>query len=616
VTTLATEIPEPVEASQTQWRERVLLLAIPILVIVTYLPAIRGGYVWDDDDYVVNNLTLRTTEGLRDIWLAPRASPQYYPLVFTTFWVEYQLWKLHPLGYHLVNVLLHAANALLLYLVLRKLDVPAAAVTAAMFALHPVHVESVAWVTERKNVLSALLFLCAMLAYLRFRPFESERPRKWAWYGAALALFVLALLSKTVTCTLPGVLLIILWWKRGRVTWRDVGLVAPMLAIGLVAGLMTARMETSHVGALGEEWSLSFAGRIVLAARVAIFYVVKDLWPHPLIFFYPRWQIDPSLATQWLYPAAVATVVLALFVLRNRIGRAPFVAAAIYLVTLFPAMGFFNVYPMRYSYVADHFQYLASIPVLAAVVAGVALVLRRIRPTPAAVAVPLVVIVLSTLGVLTYRQSRVYAGLETLWTDTIQNNPRAWAAWNNLGFVFAERGDYDGAIRHYEQALALKTDHADAVLNIAMAREAQGRFFDAEESYHKALRMRPKYAAALVNLSTLHGKRGNLILAESYARQALEASPQSIPARLNLAMAVAGQGRASEAVVLLREAVRLNPWSTPARVALAANLFNTGRRAEGIAEARTAVRRDPQSTLARDVLAKIQAASQAAPPAP
>ncbi|MBU0640698.1 MAG: hypothetical protein KKB50_17685 [Planctomycetes bacterium] len=264
----------------TKDADRNLLLGVVLVAatLAAYVPAMRGGFIWDDDYYVSDNQTLRTTDGLRRIWLEPGAVPQYYPLVHTTYWVEYRLWQDWAPGYHAVNVVLHALSALLVATALRRLQVPGAWFAALLFALHPVHVESVAWITERKNVLSGLFYLLAVLAYCRFANLDSNpaRPgRCWGCYTLALALFLCALLSKTVTASLPAALLLLIWWKRGRIGGRDIAPLVPFFALGIALGLVTVWMEKHHVGAQGELWHLALAERLLVAGRAAWFYAGK-----------------------------------------------------------------------------------------------------------------------------------------------------------------------------------------------------------------------------------------------------------------------------------------------------------------------------------------------------
>ncbi|MHC4081279.1 MAG: hypothetical protein ACYSU2_08170, partial [Planctomycetota bacterium] len=297
--------------------------AAALLVLMTlaaYWPATSCGYIWDDDDYVHQNVLLRSTGGLGEIWLDVGATPQYYPLVHTSYWLEYRLWEDDPRGYHVVNILLHALGAVLLWRVLKRLGVPGAWVAAAVFALHPVHVESVAWITERKNVLSGVFYLGSALLYLRFTLRTGEdRPSRWL-YAGALALFVCALLSKTVACSLPAALLLVLWWKRGHIGWQDARLLAPFFALGVAFGLLTIWMEVHRVGAEGATWNLTFIDRCLIAGRALGFYAGKLIWPWPLMFVYPRWQINASAWWQYTFPAAAAAVVVGLWLARNRIG--------------------------------------------------------------------------------------------------------------------------------------------------------------------------------------------------------------------------------------------------------------------------------------------------------
>jgi len=432
-----------------------------LLVLAAYAPVWRAGYIWDDDAHIINNSTLHNLPGLRRIWLQPHATPQYYPLVHTTFWCEYHLWGLHPLGYHLTNVLLHAANALLLWCLLRRLGLPGAWWIAGLFALHPVHVESVAWVTERKNVLSAFCYLLSFLAWLRCWPAEESRPRQarpraalhWIFYGLSLLLFLCALLSKTVTCSLPVMFLLVRWWKQGRVSRGYALAIVPFLALGLPLALHTVSLEKYHVGAIGEEWSWSYAERALIAGRALWFYAGKLLFPWRLTFMYPRWQISGTAWWQYLFPAGVLAVLTALYVWRRRLGRGPLVAVLFFIVTLVPALGFFNVYPMRYSFVADHFQYLASVGLLVLAGAASHAVLARMSSSGRGLVCGLG---LTCLGVLTWQQARVYRDTLTLWNDTLAKNPNCWMAYNNRGVARLKLGQAEEALDDFAHGTALQ----------------------------------------------------------------------------------------------------------------------------------------------------------------
>lgn len=551
------EYPSAVEESQSMSQqshaarqvrdepERMLMWGVRLLLVLTllaYLPAMRAGYIWDDDSYVTQNPTLIDLEGLRKIWFEPTASPQYYPLVFTTFWIERHLWGLQPFGYHAVNIVLHALNAVLLWFLLRRFKVAGSWFIAAVFALHPVHVESVAWISERKNVLSATLYLSALLVYCRTAGLEGPSTESLQAHAhrltsgrlSALMLYIGALLSKTVTCTLPVTVLLLTWWKRGRMTRRDVIPLIPMFGVGLVLGLTTAWIEAHHTGARGTEWDFSWAQRCLIAGRALWFYAAKLFWPAPLMFIYPRWRIDLGSLQQWAYPIMFALVLGVLWVVRRRIGRGPFVAVACFLVTLTPALGFVNVYPMKFSFVADHFQYLASIGMIACGIGPIAAGVGRLTVRRQQLVTAGGVAMLGLLLVLTMRQARIYSDQETLWRDVLRQNPSAWIAHNNLGCLLQQRWKLEEAAAHFRQAIQLKPGFADAHSNLGVVFAGQSRFKEAMVQYALAMLADSDYA-------TPHRNLGSLLVA---------------------------QGKFDEAIYHYREAVRLKPTFAAARSAL------------------------------------------------
>jgi len=387
-------------------------LGLIVATLIAYAPALRAGFIWDDDAYVSENQTLRSGDGLRKIWFELGATPQYYPLVFTTFWAEYQIWEARPTGYHLINVLLHALSAVLLWRLLRLLGVPGAWIGAAVFALHPVNVESVAWISERKNVLSGMFYLSSALAYFHFdaRLLSTDAGRARI-YALSLFLFLCALLSKTVTATLPAALLLVIWWKRGRVRWRDFQRVLPFFVLGMVFGLVTAWTERIHVGATGASWNFGPLDRVLIAGRAVWFYASKLVWPNELTFIYPHWRIDSQIWWQFLFPVAALALLAALWFLRGRIGRGPLVAALFFGGTLVPALGFFNVYPMRYSFVADHFQYLAGIGLITLAVAAGTSAIAKFDDDRKRMTAIVAALVLLVLGTLTWQQARICTDL-------------------------------------------------------------------------------------------------------------------------------------------------------------------------------------------------------------
>ena len=534
-----------------------------LFAVVAYFPALGGGFVWDDDSYVTSNQTLRTELGLLRIWTEPTASPQYYPLVFTTFWVEYQLWEDAPLGYHLTNVLLHGLNAVLLWRVLRQLDVPAPWLAAAVFVLHPVQVESVAWITERKNVLSACFYFAAALAYFRFSPPEPrpvEPPQRWNWYALSLGLFACALLAKTVTCSLPAALLLVLWWKRERVARADVLHLVPFFALGVGLALVTVWLEKHHVGADGPEWVLSPVERGLIAGRAVIFYVGKLFWPASLTFIYPRWHIDAGDARQYLFPLAVLVVLAACWLGRRRWGRGPLVACLVFAGTLVPALGFIDVYPMRYSFVADHYQYLASASLLALLVSTGRAVLHRLGPS-GKVAAPVVGAgVLLVLGVLTWKQAGIYKDLPTLWRDTIAKNPGCWMAHTNLGVYLFREGSHDEARAHYAEADRLKPHDPQILFHLGEVLAHQGKREEAIARFSEVVRLRPDYPEARAFLGVTLAQHGKPEEALPHLLEAVRSGPEDPQPFYNLALVYAQLGRMDEALRFARHAEARWPW--------------------------------------------------------
>ncbi len=425
----------PSRTRTTTWAT--ILVVVPVLL--AYLPALRGGWIWDDDSYVTENVHVLAADGLSAIWtLGHQAqsgawvsnTPQYYPLVFTSFWVEHALFGLQPNVFHLTNVLLHLVNVWLVWKLLTRLGMPGAGIAAALFALSPMHVESVAWVTERKNVMSAAFYLLAFLAYLRF---DDERRARW-WTAAFLA-FVAALLSKSVTATLPIVIATAIFWRRRRLGWRDIAPLIPFLALGVLAGWFTAWLEQVKVGATGSEFAHSGAERWLFVAPRAWWHYAETTWfPYPTMFVYPRW--DPSVATalRWIAPVGIVALVAVLFAWKQRLGWAPILFVFASAITLAPALGFVPVYPHRYSWVADHFAYLGSIPLLALLVLAARFAGRFIpSAAQARIAIFVSAIVLATWAALVHRAARNFAGSRVLWEATLVENPTASLALVSLG---------------------------------------------------------------------------------------------------------------------------------------------------------------------------------------
>jgi Flp pilus assembly protein TadD len=573
------------------WLPALLLM---LMTILAYQPVWHAGFIWDDDVYVTGNPMLHSIRGLAQIWCDPTATAQYYPLVHTSFWMEYHLWGLNPLGYHVVNVLLHILAAILLWRVLVRLQAPGAWLAAGIFALHPVAAESVAWVTERKNVLSTVFYFAAALAYWRWNNPLAEGGTTgrniWRWYFFAFVMFLFALLSKTVTCSLPAALLLVIWWKRGRVAMRDIRPLLPFFGMGAGLGLVTAWLERTQVGAQGPEWAFSFSDRWLIAGRALWFYAGKLCWPTDLMFIYPRWQINAGEWWQWIFPAAALMVVVALWCLRGRIGRGPLVAVLFFGGTLFPALGFTNVYPMRYSFVADHFQYLASAGLMALAAAALVKILRPIS---------FMAILLPTgLAVLTWKQSHIYSDQTTLWQDTLAKNPTCWMAHVNLGSTLIHQGQTDRAIGQCQQAINLKPDDAEAHNNLGIALFTEGRTDEAISEYQESLRLKPENAEAHNNFGNALLNQGRINEAIVQYQEAIHVKPNSVEAHYDLGTALLNQGRTDEAIVQFQETLRLEPDDAEAHNNLGLTFLDKGQTDEAVNEFLSAIHWKPEDAEA------------------
>ncbi len=521
--------------------------------MVVYLPAINGGILWDDDMHVTQP-HLQSAGGLYRIWFEIGATLQYYPLLHTVFWIEHKLWGDATLGYHLTNVLLHTVDALLVAWILRRLKIPGAYLAAAVFALHPIQAESVAWITEQKNTLSGLFYLGSLLAYLDF-----DQSRKRSSYGWAIGLFLLGVLTKTVIATLPGALLVIFWWRRGRLSWRrDVLPLAPFFVLGAGGGLITAWWELQINKCFGPDFTFTPVERCLIAGRTAWFLLGKLLWPTRLTFIYPRWEINAAAWWQYAFPLGAAALLAALWLIRRR-SRAPLAAALFYGGTLFPMLGFFNLYTFVFSFVANHYQYLAGLGPIVLASAGAALLLTRWRLWNRPGGYVLCLVPLAILAGLTRQQSEMYRDAETLYRQTLAENPDCWMACNNLGKILFDLRRIDEAMVYHRKALQIKPDDALAHHNLGMCFACKGDYDEAIACYRRALELAPNYANAHNDLGGLLLRQGEFDEAAVHFSKAMELAPKDPSVRRNREFAVAHRDAARKLLAQQREAIRARP---------------------------------------------------------
>ncbi len=614
----------PVNASAQSGSEQYIaakVLALVVVALVIYFPALRGGFVWNDLDYVTKP-ALRSVHGLWRIWTELGATEQYYPLLHGAFWVEHRLWGDHPLGYHLVNLGFHVASALLVWRILRRLDIPGAWLAALFFVAHPVCVESVAWISEQKNTLSTLLYLVAAWFYLEF-----DARRRRTDYILGLAVFIGALLAKSVTATLPAAILVIFWWRRGRLNGRrDVWPLLPWLGIGAASGLFSGWVERTYIGARGSDFALTAGERAMVAGRAIWFYLGKLVWPAGLNFIYPHWDLAAGRIAGVVAIIATLAATAVLWKLRRRT-RAPLAAWLIFVGSLFPTLGFFNIYAFVFSYVADHWQYLASIAVLALAAAGIARgtagAARPARLVWVAGTAALVVV----LAALSWREAGKFRDIKTFYTSILARNPAAWMAQNNLGIALEEEGNLPGAIDLYEAVVRARPSYAKAQSNLGVALSKTGRLDDAISHYAVALRLEPENAVIYNDVGVALAQQGHVAEAVAQYETAARLDPAYIDAPLNLGvayfrlqrfhesavnyeralqlkpdnanaenclgLALANDHRPDEAIVHYHKAIALSPTSADARCNLGAVLGSLGRFEEAIPEFEAAIRVDP-----------------------
>jgi tetratricopeptide (TPR) repeat protein len=660
---------EPRDSQRSTWQRNWLCALLLIaLVFLAYARVLGAGFIWDDESHLTQNPCIVGPLGLKEIWTTTRAV--YYPLVLTTFWALHKFVGLNPAPYHILNVLMHAGAAVLLWRVLRQLNIRGAWLGAALWALHPIMVQSVAWVTELKNTQSCLFYLLSIFWFLKVDAERGTREGvRWWRFGWALLFFVLAIASKPSTVMLPAVLALCIWWRRGQVQWRNIVTLVPFALISALASVWTIWEQKFHAGASGPEWVQTWPERFIIGGRGIWFYLSKLIWPHPLIFIYPRWEINSSQLAAYLPLLAAVAGLLALWLIRAKWSRPVFFAAAYFVISLFPVLGFFSVYFFRYSFVSDHFQYLASMGPFALAGAAITegssrLALSR-RPSalaPArrhsAVATTLRTstskwesflrpilcgILLLTLGVLTWRQSAIYHNVITLYTATLAKNPACWMAHYNLGIALRDQGETDRAITHYRQAVALRPNYAEAHYNLGRLLVEKGQFDDAVTHYEKALAtnpadaevhnnlgatlfvtgrlddaiahyekalaIRPDYADASCNLANALLSKGDMNGAIVHYIACLALSPNQADARYNLASALLRKGRTDEAIVHYRKTVELRPDNADAHANLGSALLAKGRTQEAIAQYRDALRLAPENVAAQSNLAWLLATS-------
>ena len=569
-------IPPATEAGR--WRDFLLHAAILALACLwVYSPSYHGDWLWDDDQLLTANPVVQSSSltGLSKLWFNPDGA-DFFPLSYTALWAQWPFFKNQPTGYHVTTIVLHLIGSLLLWALLDRMRIPGAWLSSLIFAIHPVAVESVAWVSETKNTLSLPLFLLACLCWV-VQDDEHEGPRRTRFYLLSIVFFLLAMLAKTSMVGLPVLLLLHAWWKRGTVTVQDLIRTSPFFLISLVLGLITIQYQ--HGRAIGAEKILvgGVASRIATAGMAILFYLKQIVWPVNLLPIYPRWEVDPPKAWQFLAWPVIAAAAAWIWANRGTAdrpgwGRHALFGLGFFLLMVLPVLGFVTISYMRITWVADHFIYLPMIGVIALI--GAATTRWYERSTPSAQ--PLILaggtILLATCGLLAFRYANAWASEDALWTHTLKTNHDAWQAHNRLGAKKFSRGDIEAGYYHFTQSTRLRPDLGETHNNLGSALSAKGRLDEAIKEFAVACQLTPHVPAMRVNLANSLFQAGRFVEASDAFLFLLEKEPNNAALLNNYAVTLYRQGKKDEAILQFRKALEINPTLKDAREGLAVAL--------------------------------------------
>jgi tetratricopeptide (TPR) repeat protein len=602
----------PKLARRTWW----LALLLVVGTVLAYLPVWHAGLIWDDRSFIMDNPLIRRADGLWRFWFSTKPV-DYYPVTSTLWWIEWRLWGENPMGYHLVNVLLHALGVVLLWRLLARLKIPGSWLAAAIFAVHPVNVESVAWIAERKNVLAMVFYLASLSCFVRAdscpvaagasKP--STRPSSWRWYGLALAAFLLALLSKTVVAPMPFVLLGLVWWQRGRVRRVDVLRVLPFFAMAAFIGSISFWFQSHRAIGADLVRTDSFWARLAGAGWATWFYAYKALLPFGLRSIYPRWQIDAGQWWAYLPGLLVAGVFVLCWRTRRTWGKAPLGGLFYFVVMLLPVLGFLDIGFMKFSLVADHWQYFAIIGPIALFAAAIAKGYQRLGPRPRYALAALMGAMLVGLAALTSRQSELYRDSGTFWRAVLATDADSWGAHNNLGGFLVEQGQSDEALAHFRRAVELQPGYAKAQYNLGAALRETGQVDEAIVHLQRAVDIDPHYVEAHNSLARALDQRGQVDGAMAHLERSLKLNPDQAEAHNNLANVLWHKGRLRDAAAEYEKALALHPDYAAAHFNLGEVLRETGETREAIAHYRRALEIRSDFAAALDSLAWVLATS-------
>ena len=551
-------------------------IGLMLLGFLAYLPCLNGPFLWDDRNWSHGiEWLLQDPHGWVRIWTNVRLLEQYYPLTATTVWLDYQCWGWAVFPRHVENVMLHVSAAFFLWRLLRRLEMRGAWLAAALLVVHPVAVESVAWITERKNVLCLALALLSMLCWCRgVHDWKGDATPRRGWLVLAMVLCLLAMLAKISACVVPPALVVIAWWKRGGIRWRqDVLPTLPMFVMALGLGVLIAWLERHQAGAMGPVFDeLSWPKRLLIASQAVWFYLAKLVWPHPLCVVYHRWTIEPGVWWQW---SGLAGLVISGVWLWKKGSRSLKAAALLFLGPLLPVIGFLNLNGMRFAWVADRWVYF-SMPVFCAVVACTVVRLpRRWQMITAG-------ILIGVCSLLTWQQSALYDSTETFWQAAIRGNPHPVVGHSAYGEFLMHEGRLEESKKHFEEALRLEPENAAFHCNLGSLLDVLGENEQARASVARAIERDGSDALFHYNHGFSLYKLGRAAEAEASFREALRLRQEFFAAHHDLGNLLAAMGRLDEAESELNLAIVLRPTDAKATASLGNLRYRQGRKAEAL----------------------------------
>jgi protein O-mannosyl-transferase len=577
-----------------------LAALLAVGTVLAYLPAWRAGFIWDDRSLVIDNPLVRSASGLWRFWFSTKPV-DYYPVTSSLWWLQWRIWGENPIGYHAVNVLLHALCAVLLLGLLRLLRVPGSWLAAAIFAVHPVNVESVAWVVELKNVLAMFFYLASLYGFARGRAVlsaDSAAPASslsaGQWYALALLGFFLALLSKTAVAPMPLVLLGMLWWERGRLKLADVREVAPFFALAVTVGALSFWFQAQR--AIGDEVVRAdgFWARFAAAGWAIGFYAYKAILPFDLRSIYPRWQVDAGQWWSYLPWAIIVGAAVVCWRARRGWGMAPLLALSYFVVMLSPVLGFLNIGFMKFSLVADHWQYFAVIGPIVLFASALAKTYDRLEPLPRQALSAAMTAGLVGLASLSWQQSKLYRDSGSFWRAVLATDVNSWVAHNNLGGFLVEQGQSDEALPHFQQAVALRPNLAKSQYNLGAVLREKGQLGDAILHLRRAVDLAPSYVEAHNALARALAQKHDFYGAIAQLEQSLQLEPKQAEAHNNLANLLWQTGQLRAATVEYEQALALHPDYAAAHFNLGEVLRAMGDNGAAVAHFRAALKIRPE----------------------